>query len=186
VEPSISSNRETDGVSSMSSRTLRARHVLAGEQARLRKIRLASLAANPEAFGSTYARDSAQDPEWWERWAAQSADGTMQRTFVLVNDDEDWLGLTLVRLDDEQPGPAALTAMWVSPEARGRRAATSLCDACAVWATELGARKLTLTVVVGNQAGRRAYEAAGFAISGEKTWSREDRTLDVLVMSRPL
>lgn len=165
---------------------LRVRHVLAGEQVLLREIRLASLAADPEAFGSTHARDSAQATEWWERWATQSEEGTTQRTFVLVDHDDLWLGLGLVRLDDDRPSSAALTAMWVSPEARGRRAATSLCDACATWAIERGAHELTLTVVVSNDAARRAYQAAGFAVSGKTTWSREGRTLDVFVMSRSL
>jgi RimJ/RimL family protein N-acetyltransferase len=173
-------------MSSLSPSALSVRHVRAGEQARLRELRLASLASDPEAFGSTYARDAAHSPDWWKQWAAQSADGTTQRTFVLVDREDHWLGLALVRLDDDKPDSAILLAMWVSPEARGRRAATSLCDACAAWAIERGAQELTLTVVVGNDAAQRAYEAAGFAVRGKTTWSREERTLDVLVMSRPL
>jgi hypothetical protein len=77
----LSELARAEGMSSMSSSALCVRHVLAGEHALLRKIRLASLAADPGAFGSTYARDSAQAPEWWERWAAQSEEGTTQRTF---------------------------------------------------------------------------------------------------------
>lgn len=160
--------------------------MLAGEQARLRELRLAALAGDPAAFGSTYASDSAQAPVWWERWAAQSEDGTTQRTFVLVDDHDRWLGLALVRVDDDLPGSAALTAMWVSPEARGRGATALLCDACAAWAVARGLHELTLTVVVGNDVARRAYEAAGFTIRGETTRSRDERTLDELIMSRAL
>jgi RimJ/RimL family protein N-acetyltransferase len=40
--------------------------------------------------------------------------------------------------------------------------------------------------VVDNHAARRAYEAAGFAICGEATWSSDGRTLDEFVMSRSL
>ena len=58
----------------------------------------------------------------------QSADGTTQRTFVLVDGKDLWHRLTLVRLDDDRPDSAALTAMWVSPQARDQRAATPLCD----------------------------------------------------------
>jgi RimJ/RimL family protein N-acetyltransferase len=170
----------------MDSSALHVRHVLAGEQARLRELRLASLAASPEAFGSTYARDCVQAPAWWERWAAQSDAGTTQRTFVLVDGDDRWLGLTLVRVDEDRPGSAVLAAMWVSPEARGRRAGVLLCDACAAWAREGALRELILTVVIGNVAARSVYEAAGFAICGETTWSRDGRTLDVFVMSCPL
>ena len=165
---------------------MRVRHVLAGEQDLLRALRLASLATDAEAFGSTYARDAGRPPEWWERWAAQSEDGTTQRTFVLVAADGRWLGLALVRLEDDKPGSATLNAMWIAPEARGRRAASLLCDACAAWAAKHGCNELTLTVVVDNHAARRAYEAAGFAVRGETTWSRDGRTLDALEMTRPL
>jgi len=40
------------------------RHVLASEAGRLRELRLASLAADPDAFGSTYARDAARPASW--------------------------------------------------------------------------------------------------------------------------
>jgi GNAT superfamily N-acetyltransferase len=157
-----------------------------GEEAALREVRLASLVADPEAFGSTYARDAARPGDWWERWAEQSEEGTTERTFVLVDDDDRWLGLAFVRLDADDPDSAELNAMWVAPEARGRGAARMLCDACAAWATERGVRELTLCVVVDNDSARRAYEAAGFSISGQTTWSRHERSLDVLVMSRRL
>jgi RimJ/RimL family protein N-acetyltransferase len=45
---------------------------------------------------------------------------------------------------------------------------------------------LTLTVVVDNDAARRAYELAGFAVCGETTWVRNGRTLDEFVMARAL
>lgn len=163
----------------------RVRHVRAGEHGPLRRLRLWSLATDPGAFGSTYARVAARPAQWWEQWAAQSEIGTSQRTFIL-DDHDSWLGMALVRLDDEEPGSAILNAMWVAPRARGRRAAALLCDACAAWATDRGCRELRLAVVVGNDAARRAYEAAGFAICGQTTWSRDGRVLDEFVMARPL
>lgn len=177
---------QTGHMSSVNSDGVRVRHVLSGEHGLLRELRLASLAADPEAFASTYAEDAGQPAEWWRWWAAQSENGTTQRTFVLVADDGRWLGLTLVRLDGDTPGSAVLHAMWIAPEARGRRAAGLLCEACAIWAAERGCRELTLTVVVDNQAARRAYELAGFAICGKTTWSHEGRTLDEVVMVRSL
>jgi RimJ/RimL family protein N-acetyltransferase len=178
--------RQTPGVLSANSNGLRVRHVLAGQHDRLRQLRLASLAADPEAFGSTYARDAGQPVEWWQRWAARSELGTGQRTFVLEADSGRWLGLALVRLDDERPGSAVLNAMWVAPEARGQRAAALLCDACATWATERGCREMTLEVVVDNQSARRAYEVAGFIVCGQSTWSRDGRALEEFVMARAL
>jgi RimJ/RimL family protein N-acetyltransferase len=162
------------------------RHVRVAEQALLRDLRLASLATDPDAFGSTYARDAARPAEWWEQWAVESETGTSQRTFVLLADDDRWLGLALVRLDDERPGSAMLYGMWVAPEVRGRRGAGVLCDACATWAAEHGCAELTLEVVVDNDAARRAYEAASFIITGNATWSHDGRTLDEFVMMRAL
>ncbi len=165
---------------------VRVRHVLSGEHDLLRELRLASLAADPEAFASTYAEDAGEPAERWQWWAAQSEDGRTQRTFVLVADDGRWLGLTLVRLDGDKAGSAVLNAMWIAPEARGRRAAGLLCEACAKWAAERGCSELTLTVVVDNQVAQRAYEGAGFAVRGKTTWSRDGRTLDEFVMTRSL
>jgi len=153
------------------------RHALASEHQQLREIRLESLAADPDAFGSTYERDLAHPPEWWERWAAQSELGASQRTFVLQADDGRWLGLALVRIDDEQTAHAILNAMWVAPEARGQGAAKLLCDACATWASEHGCHDLTLAVVAANASALRAYETAGFTAGTETTWTRHDGTI---------
>lgn len=166
------------------SSALHVRYLRAGEQAPLRQLRLVALATDPDAFGSTYASDASRPPEWWEEWAAQSEQGTTQRTYLLVDDDDRWLGLALVRLDDDRPGWAQLLAMWISPAARGRRGSLLLCDACAGWARERGAEELRLQVVLDNEVARRAYEAAGFAVRESTTWARDGRTFDVRVMSR--
>jgi len=162
------------------------RHLLAEEHELLRELRLASLAADPEAFASTHAEEAERPVDWWRWWAAESESGTTQRTFVVVAEDGRCLALTLVRLDGDRPGSAVINAMWVAPDARGRGAAGLLCEACASWAAERGCTELTLTVVVDNEAARRAYEGAGFAICGKTTWTRGGRTLDELVMARSL
>ena len=115
--------------------------MFAREHECLRQLRLASLAVDHEAFGSMYARDASQPADWWKQWAAESELGTSQRTFVLDAHDGRWLGLALVRLDDEKPGSAVLNAMWVTPAARGQRAAALLCDACATWRESVAATR---------------------------------------------
>lgn len=178
--------RHTARVTPTNDNGLRVRYALATEHEQLREIRLSSLAADPHAFGGIYGHALTQPSEWWEQWAEQSELGGSQRTFVLEGDDGRWLGLALVRLDDERSGCAVLNAMWVAPETRGRGAAGLLCEACAGWAAARGCGELTLTVVVDNRAARRAYEAAGFAVCGETTWTRDGRTLEELVMVRSL
>jgi GNAT superfamily N-acetyltransferase len=165
---------------------MKVRHVTATEAGRLRDLRLASLAADPDAFAVTYESDHAKPMSWWERGAALSDAGREQRTFVATDDADRWLGLALVRPDDESPGDAVLNAMWVEPEARRRGAGRALCDACAAWAAERGFRALNLAVVIGNDAAQRAYEAAGFIPSHTTTWVEEGRTLEELILTRRL
>jgi RimJ/RimL family protein N-acetyltransferase len=160
--------------------------VLAAEHGRLRELRLAALAADPEAFGATHAGEAARPDAWWQAWAAASEAGREQRTFVLVAEDDPWLGLALVRLDPARPASAVVNAMWVAPGARGRGGSRLLCDACAAWAAARGCDELTLGVVAGNHAARRAYEAAGFAVRGRISRSLGSRTLEELVMRRAL
>ncbi len=121
-----------------------------------------------------------------EQGAARSDEGREQRTFVVTDDDDRWLGLALVRPDDQAPGDAVLNAMWVAPEARRQGAARALCDACAAWAAERGFRALNLAVVIGNDAAQRAYEAAGFVPSHTTTWVEEGRSLEELILTRRL
>jgi RimJ/RimL family protein N-acetyltransferase len=165
---------------------MRVRHVIATEAPRLRDLRLASLAADPHAFAVTYEADRTKPSSWWERAATLSDAGAEQRTFVVVDDGDRWLGLALVRADDQSPGDAVLNAMWVAPEARGRGAAGALCEACAAWAAEHGFRALNLAVVVGNDAAQRAYERAGFVPSRSTTWTEDGRTLEELILTRRL
>jgi RimJ/RimL family protein N-acetyltransferase len=162
------------------------RHARADEAQRLRELRLTSLSQDPDAFGSTYERDAAMPESRWREWAEKSEEGSEQRTFVVVDGADRWLGLALVRADDEAPGDAVLNAMWVAPAARGKGAAKALCHACAAWARERGYRALNVAVVVGNEPARRAYEAAGFIRDHTITWTGEGRTLEELILKRPL
>lgn len=156
------------------------------EAARLRELRLTALAADPEAFGSTHLREAAEPMQWWERWAALSDDGADERTFVLADPGDRWVGMVLVRRAEDDLRKAAVNAMWVAAQARGRRGARLLCDACAAWAQERGLRELALTVIGANDAALRAYRAAGFAALGDVRPPPPGRTLHELIMTRPV
>ena len=157
---------------------MRVRPARADEGHRLRELRLASLAGDPAAFTSTHAEEAERPAESWTRWAALSAAGIEQRTFVVADDDDRWHGLALVRPDDEHPGEAVINAMWVAPEARGRSAGHDLLAACAQWAAERGFTAVNLGVIRGNDAARRLYEAAGF--------TARERTGEILELTRPV
>lgn len=171
----------------LTSSCLRVRHVTSDESGRLRELRLRALATDPEAFSSTHAEALSHPLEEWRQRAALSESGASQRTFVVVGEDDRWLGMALVRLREEDPAVAALNAMWVAPEARGARAAKRLGDSCAEWATQRGCAELTLGIFTGNVRARRAYEAAGFVFTQDITWTRPDGSrVDVQRMTRML
>jgi RimJ/RimL family protein N-acetyltransferase len=144
------------------------------------------LEADPDAFGGTYAHESELPGSWWDGWAARSQDGQEQRTYVLADDTDAWLGIALARDDRPDSSGAVINAMWVAPEARGRGGARLLCDACVAWARAHGFPEIVLDVVVGNERALRVYEAAGFVIRGETTWHGHGRTLHEYVMARAL
>ena len=158
---------------------MRLRAVREDEAARLREIRLACLAADPDAFTSTHASDAARPAEWWTRWATRSAEGVDHATFVVTDDDDRWHGLALVRADDEHPGEAVINSMWVAPEARGNGCGRALCDACIAWAAERGFSAVNLCVMLGNDAALRLYATSGFTEHG-----RTPRTLSMTLTLR--
>jgi GNAT superfamily N-acetyltransferase len=153
------------------------RRVRADEAARLRELRLRALAADPDAFGSTYERDAARPGEFWTRMA--------ERTFI-YEDGGEWLGFIVARPDDDHPPDATINATWVAPEARGRGIATQLSTACVEWAREHGFPAITVAVVVGNEPARRAYAAVGFIPAFTTTWSERGRSLELLVLTQRL
>jgi GNAT superfamily N-acetyltransferase len=153
------------------------RPVRADEAGRLKALRLRALAADPDAFGSTYERDAARPDEFWVRMA--------EHTFVYEENGE-WLGFIVVRPDDEHPPDATINATWVTPEGRGRGIATQLSATCVAWARERGFPAISVGVVVGNEPARRAYEAVGFIPAFITPWSEHGRTLELLVLTQRL
>jgi ribosomal protein S18 acetylase RimI-like enzyme len=157
---------------------MKLRPVRAHEGRRLRELRLACLAADPAAFTSTYEQESRRPDEWWTGWAARSSAAVDQRTFVVTDNDDGWHGLALVRADENRPGEAVINSMWVAPEARRGGAGQELLAACIAWAAEHGFEAVNLCVMRGNDAARRLYEAAGFALRSQSP--------EQLSLTRPL
>jgi ribosomal protein S18 acetylase RimI-like enzyme len=151
----------------------------------LRDLRLRALTTDPEAFGSTFEQELARPGSFWSTWAQLSAQARTQCTFVV--DRGGWLdGLAMVRPVGDGRGRAELLAMWVAPEVRGTGLGEELIDAAAHWARKYGSSRLTLQVVETNDRARRAYERAGFTVTGRVTWSNAGRRLHELTMERTL
>src|SRR5687767_3560879 len=87
---------------------------LAGERdwERVRALRLAALQDAPDAFASTFERESVQPPEWWqERQRSMSA-----ITLLAVREAD--AGMAVVATEDGKL-EAWLYAVWVTPAHRG-------------------------------------------------------------------
>jgi ribosomal protein S18 acetylase RimI-like enzyme len=131
-----------------------------------RALRLEALADSPDAFGSTYERESRRtDAEWEERLVEGSAAKGQMPIVAIV--DETPIGLTWGRQDDEDASVGHLFQVWVSPEYRGRGVGRLLTDAVIEWARDLGLRSLRLGVTPSHPAALRLYRAAGFIEVGE-------------------
>jgi len=138
--------------------------------ARLRDVRLRSLAADPSAFGSSLAREQAFGDEIWQERTRTSA------CFLAVPDDRDGdpdgdeevaaVGVGLIRALTEEDADGEINAMWVDPEYRGTGVGGQLLQALLETARAGRYRSVRLRVTAGNQAATLLYERAGFVPSG--------------------
>ncbi len=128
---------------------------------RLAAIRLEALRTDPDAFGSSLAREEGFKESHWRMRLRASP------WFVAVDADDD-VGLACVI---QEPGADErdrhLVSFWVRPGSRRRGAGRALLDAAARWAASDGATRLTLWLVQGTTAAAAVYRAAGFAPTGE-------------------
>jgi GNAT superfamily N-acetyltransferase len=150
------------------------RRLLAREWRAYRALRLRSLADAPYAFYSSLALEESWRPELW--MARLTAAETSGRDCPLVAEESTAtvrvagtdaappaaLGLVYAKCDPEQAGVVNLFQMWVAPEARGRGVAAALLHAAIDWARSIGAQRVRLGVVCGNDAAARLYRRVGF------------------------
>jgi RimJ/RimL family protein N-acetyltransferase len=128
----------------------------------LRATRLEALAESPAAFWSSSEQEAALGEDEWRRRAAAGG------TFMARDGDGAPIGIATGYAPPNAPaGRRHLVGMWVAPRARGRGVAGALIAQVAAWARDDGADELSLWVVDGNDAARRAYERVGFVDTGE-------------------
>ncbi|MEA3200549.1 MAG: hypothetical protein QOE90_1977 [Thermoplasmata archaeon] len=158
---------------------MKVRRVTPAEQERYRAFRLRALAEDPAAFGRALAEEQAFPPEEWTRRLTRPG----VATFVAEEADA-WLGMAGAGLHVE--GPPEVFGMWVAPEARSRGVGLALLDACAAWAREQGATRLTLWVNLAQAPALRLYRKAGFAPEGEPMRGTRDPTRVFQSMTKAL
>lgn len=121
----------------------------------LRDLRLAALQEAPQAFGSTYERESTFTEADWRARLITSA------WFIGVVDDRP-IGVAVGMHRDDVEYRRELLSMWVDPDWRGTGVAEELVTAIQAWAKGDGANLLKLCVADGNDHARWFYEKLGF------------------------
>ena len=165
--------------------TMRMRNFEVGDWATLRDLRLRALADAPDAFGSTLEAEEKMSEADWIGRAAPPADSPPCINLI-VELDEEPVGLAYACLDAADPGRADLYAMWVDPSTRRSGFGRAIVDRVADWALSAGAERLVLEVTEGNQAARGLYERTGFVPTGERSPLRPGASLFVLAMELDL
>jgi ribosomal protein S18 acetylase RimI-like enzyme len=157
---------------------MQIRLLAAIDAARFREIRLEGLEQNPEAFGSTFGRESDKPLQWFEERIAQTA------IFGAFLADE-LLGIAGFMAED---GPkhrhkGILWGMFVRMNARNAGLGRRLIEAVISHASER-VEQLKLTVVNENQSAKRLYASLGFVEYGrEKRGVKQDgRYYDEILM----
>ena len=158
------------------------RAVAPDEWRRMREFRLEAVRdeAAPVAFLASPEQVAAFPDELWRERALAGSEAAgadaRQRAIVAVGDGA-WIG-TLTVLVTEAGGAdftgqtvevrtADVVGVYVAPSARGRGVVQALLDAAAEWVAVRGLAELQLFVDVRNPRAQRAYEKAGFALTGD-------------------
>lgn len=145
----------------------------------MRDIRLEALRDAPDAFASTYARESIFEPAEWHRRATR--DGSFLAFIPGLAEPAGLVGGF-----EQEPGVAEVVSMFVRPQARGHGVGEALIDAVAAWAQNRSATSVHLWVSETNKPAIRLYERCGFTVTPERQPLPSNPALGEVGMTRPL
>ena len=131
--------------------------------AKVRELRLRSLAESSEAFGSSLPRERRFTERHWRMRLRTSP------TWLAL--DEAGLPMGIVSMINEPGSPADdrhVVGLWVAPEARRKGLGWALLDAVRSAAIDEGARTVSLWVMDGNLPAGDLYVRAGFTRTHER------------------
>ncbi len=140
--------------------------VLGSEDAEaFRKIRLKALTTDPSAFGSTYARESAEDLDFFRKRCSPSEHGFVVGAF----DGSELVGMAGIFREsgERRRHQAVVWTMYVLGSHRGTGLGRKLLDDVVSRARELdGVLQVRLTVNAANTPARELYASYGFQSYG--------------------
>ena len=146
-----------------SNQKITVRRLHEGEWSRFRAIRLRALEADPNAFGSTLARELAYDDELWIERAKKYASSANDGVWVAISADM-FVGTVGIFFDDPI---FHMWGVWVEPSYRGKHIASKLVDTAIAW---VKARKMQGDILLGvnpiQTTAVELYRSRGFAPTG--------------------
>jgi ribosomal protein S18 acetylase RimI-like enzyme len=147
-------------------------------------VRLRALQDAPDAFASTYAKESQlADSDWIKR--AEEWNSETGAAFLAI-DSSSLCGLAGSFLDEDDPTRANLISMWTAPTHRQRGVGRLLVNEVIKWARGRNARFLQLMVRSTNEPAIRFYEQLGFRRTGRVEPYPDDFALIEYEMLRPI
>ena len=148
-----------------------------------RRIRLASLESDPEAFAAGLGEEQTYDEDFWRTRMRRS------RRLLAERGDEE-VGVASVGQardeDGKAEGVAELFGMWVRPRDRGTKAAWELVTAAVGQARRDGYRLLRLWVSTDNGRAIGFYSSYGFRPGDERRPMVTDESVEEVAMLMPL
>jgi ribosomal protein S18 acetylase RimI-like enzyme len=147
--------------------TVSVRRVVADDWREMKRVRLAALATDRVAFGSTLEAEAAFGDDVWIERARVSATSNERVLWVAFGEDGRMIGMVGAHLEGQG---ASLFGTWIDPAARGAGVGGKMLDALVAW---LEARDpavaISLSVNPTLAAAVRLYESRGFTPTGAST-----------------
>jgi len=142
----------------------RLRRLLPDDWTAFRELRLAALASDPLAFGSTVEREHAYPDERWREWARRGSAEPREATFVAVLPTGELVGMVGVFSEGER---LQLWGMWVRPSVRRHGLGRALLGAALDWAAASCPGSVVLLEVNPELLPAvKTYRSAGFDFTG--------------------
>jgi RimJ/RimL family protein N-acetyltransferase len=149
---------------------------------------LNALAHDPDVQRNTYVPSPPPADfgrTWLERYEQGREDGTKEGFAIVDAEDGDFLGIAVAVRIDKEANEAELGYI-LSPEARGRGAATEGLRLLTEWGFDRGFERLELRVDGSNDASKRVAERCGYTHEGvlRSVYFKEGRRSDLFIYSR--
>jgi ribosomal protein S18 acetylase RimI-like enzyme len=129
----------------------------------LRAARLRALVDSPDAFTSSYARES----EWGEREWQRVLDAA---TWIVARDAQNAVGLAKSAREPGRPTTRYVESAWVAPTHRRQGVLRDLLWALVEINRHMGVTELMLWVLEDNHDAQHAYQALGFESTDDRQY----------------